>query len=365
MRLTFPSCFALRSSRFAAMLLLALLASFTLPASAWNRLQATRFATLPAGTAHPEGITVDARGTFYVADFDVSKSSGPGNVVVFDRSGRWLRTLQVTAGSNLLLGIAFNPVTGDLLVCDLGKSQVVKVDPQTGASSVFTSIPGSGGPNALAFDAAGNVYISDSFQATIWRTDPAGSNVSAWVTDPLLAVQGTPNPQQPQYGTQDFPPFGANGLAFNNAATALFVANTASDRVIRIPLPNGPSGTPGKPETFVNSINGADGLIIDPADNLWVAANQADEIVVVDPTGRAIAKLGDFDGIDRQGSPVGLLFPASPVFFDGFVYVTNLSLDLATSFGLPQAVDSQWAGQVTRHTIARLPMLIPPVRGGQ
>jgi hypothetical protein len=88
-------------------------------------------------------------------------------------------------------------------------------------------------------------------------------------------------------------------------------------------------------------------------------------ITVVDPTGRAIAKLGDFDGIDRQGSPIGLLFPASPVFFGGFVYVTNLSLDLATSFGLPQAVDSQWAGQVTRHTIARLPALIPPLRGGQ
>ena len=28
-----------------------------------------------------------------------------------------------------------------------------------------------------------------------------------------------------------------------------------------------------------------------------VAANQADEIVVVDPTGKAIAKLGDFNGL--------------------------------------------------------------------
>jgi sugar lactone lactonase YvrE len=357
------SCFVLRSSRAAAMLLLVLLASFTLPASAWNRMQATRFATLPAGTAHPEGITVDARGTFYVADFDVSKASGPGNVVVFDRNGRWLRTLQVAGSSQLLLGIAFNPATGDLLVCDLGKSQVLKVDPQTGAASVFVALPSltanaTAGPNALAFDAAGNVYISDSFQATIWRTSKTGGTATAWVTDPLLAIQG-----DPAQGTQDFPPFGANGLAFNNAASALFVANTASDRVIRIPLLNGPGGEPGTPETFVNSINGADGLIIDASDNLWVAANQGDEIVVVDPTGRAIAKLGDFDGIDRKGSPVGLLFPASPVFYNGFVYVTNLSLDLATSFGLPQAVDSQWAGQVTRHTIARLPMRIPPIRG--
>jgi len=335
-------------TRFAVVLCTALLASFAVPASAWNRLQATQFATLPAGTAHPEGIIADARGNFYVADFDVSGNTSVGTIVVFDRTGRWLRTLQVNNGSTLLLGIAFNPATGDLLVCDLGKSQVLKVDPQSGASSVFATIPGSGGPNALAFDAAGNVYISDSFQSTIWRTPKTGGAPLAWVADPLL-------------GTTGVPPFGANGLAFNGNASSLFVANTGNDTIVRIPLPNGPNGTPGAPEVFVNSINGADGLIIDSADNLWVAANQSDEIVVVDPTGRVIAKLGDFDGIDRQGSPVGLLFPASLVLVNNFLYVTNLSLDLRL-FNAP-AVDSQWAAQVTRHTIARIPAHLPPLRG--
>ncbi|HWD16073.1 MAG TPA: SMP-30/gluconolactonase/LRE family protein [Casimicrobiaceae bacterium] len=337
-------------TRFAAMLLLALLAWFALPASAWNRLHATQFATLPAGTGHPEGITVDPRtGTFYVADFDVSKASGPGDVVVFDRNGRWLRTLEVAPATNLLLGIAFNPVTGDLLVCDLGlssgKPQVLKVDPQTGQSSVFAALPASAGPNALAFDAAGNVYISDSFGATIWRTPSTGGAPAPWVADPLL-------------GTSGVPPFGANSMAFNGNATALFFANTVNDTIVRVPV--NADGSAGTPQVFVNSINGADGLIIDASDNLWVAANQADEIVVVDRTGRAIAKLGDFDGIDRRGAPVGLLFPASLVFSGGFVYVTNLSLDLRL-FNAP-TVDSQWAAQVTRHTIARLPALIPPIR---
>jgi DNA-binding beta-propeller fold protein YncE len=335
-------------TRFAVVLCTALLASFALPASAWNRLQATQFATLPAGTAHPEGITVDARGNFYVADFDVSGNTSVGTIVVFDHNGRWLRTLQVGNGSALLLGIAFNPVTGDLLVCDLGKSQVLKVDPQNGASSVFAPIPGAGGPNALAFDAAGNVYISDSFQATIWRTPKTGGAPDPWVSDPLL-------------GTAGVPPFGANGLAFNGNASSLFVANTGNDTIVRIPLPNGAGGAPGTPEVFVNSINGADGLIIDAADNLWVAANQSDEIVVVDSAGRVIAKLGDFDGIDRQGSPVGLLFPASLVMVNNFLYVTNLSLDLRL-FNAP-AVDSQWAAEVTRHTIARIPAHLPPIRG--
>jgi hypothetical protein len=113
---------------------------------------------------------------------------------------------------------------------------------------------------------------------------------------------------------------------------------------------------------FVHSINGADGLAIDAAGNLWVVANQADEIVVLDPSGRVIAKLGDFDGIDRHGAPVGLLFPASLVIAGDFVYVTNLALDLR-GFGLPQTVDSQWTAKVMQYTIARIHAHLPPVRG--
>lgn len=61
-----------------------------------------------------------------------------------------------------------------------------------------------------------------------------------------------------------------------------------------------------------------------------MAANQADEIVVVDAAGRGIAKLGDFDAVIRNGVPRGLLFPASLVFSKDrhWLYVTNLALDL-------------------------------------
>ena len=328
--------------------LLALLAACSLHAQAWVRSPATTFATLPAGTAHPEGIAADAQGNLYVADFDVSKAAGPGNIVVFDRSGRLLRKLDVAGSSALLLGIAFHPLTGVLLVIDFGNQQVLTVNPQTGAATLFATVPGGGsaGPNALAFDAAGDVYISDSFQGKIWKTSSAGGAVSEWASGPLLTTSGVP-------------PFGANGMAFNKAGTALFVANTGNDTVVRIPVAGGVAGTA---DVFVHSINGADGLLIDGNDNLWVAANQADEIVVLDPSGKVVAKLGDFDGIDPQGSPRGLLFPASLVMSNGFVYVTNLSLDLRL-FGLPQTVDSQWAASVTRHTIARIKAHIPPVQG--
>jgi sugar lactone lactonase YvrE len=213
---------------------------------------------------------------------------------------------------------------------------------------VFATVTGSAGLNALTFDSAGNVYISDSSQGIIWRTGPGGGAATPWVADPLLTTTGVP-------------PFGANGIAFNNAQTAMFVANTGNDQIIKIPVTGSPL-VGGTPVVFVNSINGADGLVIDKEDNIWVCANQADEIVVVDPTGRVIAKLGDFGGIDPHGSPNGLLFPASLAFSGEFLYVSNLALDLRL-FGLAEAVDSQWTTQVRRSTVARIRARIPPIPG--
>ena len=335
-----------------------LAASLPFTALAWDRGEVERFATLPQGDHNPEGITADKHGKIYVTTFDVTKPAGTlGRLLVFDRHGDLDRALNVQNSSNLLLDLAFHPDTGALLVIDFGGQKVLKVNPHTGQSSVFTTIPKvdpdptvGPGPNVLTFDKHGNVYISDSFQGIIWKTGPNGvpngGPATAWVTSPLLKPNGVP-------------PFGANGLAFNKKGDALFVANTANDQIVRIPVD---AGKPGAPAVFVNSVNGADGLIIDHHDNLWICANQADEIVVLDKTGRVIAKLGDFNGLSHSGAPRGLLFQASLVRVGDWIYVTNLSLDLRL-FGLAQTVDSQWAADVKRHTVSRLKAKIPPVRG--
>ena len=51
-----------------------------LPGQAWERGAVTRFATLPAVAAHPEGITVDSGGNVYVTTFDVARAGLPGEV---------------------------------------------------------------------------------------------------------------------------------------------------------------------------------------------------------------------------------------------------------------------------------------------
>jgi sugar lactone lactonase YvrE len=310
-------------------------------AAAFDRNKAQLFAVLPDGATHPEGLAVAPNGDVYVAMFDGSKK-----IVVYNDNGKLLRTLTVSASSGFLLGLGFHPQTGAFLVIDFGAGTVLNVDKNIGTSSVFMTSPNGPSPgsglNALTFDSSGNVYVSDSFGGIIWRTGPTGGAVTQWVQDPLLKTAGDP-------------PFGANGLGFNKAQSILFVANTGNDTIVQIPVSG---GTPGAPAIFTNSINGADGLILDDHDNLWVCANQSDEIVVVDTTGKVIAKLGDFEGLVDDGTPKGLLFPASPGFSrDGkTVFVTNLALDLRVGTGNPAniAVDSAWAAQVQHWTVSKI-----------
>ncbi len=143
----------------------------------------------------------------------------------------------------------------------------------------------------------------------------------------------------------------------------MFVANTAQDTIVKIPV-SGELLNPGKPEVFVNRAGGGpDGLIIDEHDNLWIACNQSNEILVLEPTqGRVIAKLGDFGGIDRDGAPIGFLWSNSLVFHGDDVLVTNLSFDVGavTSQDL-RTVDGPWAEQVKLHTVSKIKKRIPSV----
>jgi sugar lactone lactonase YvrE len=325
------------------------------PAAAWDRGDVDVLAVLPDVTpgvpSSVEGLTVGPDDNIYVPTFGFNAAGEvTGNAVLFvlKPNGDLVRKVTIQGSSPHMLGLGFNPVNGFLLVLDFGAGKVLRVDPVTGTSSLFMGPVAGSGLNALTFDKMGNVYISDSFNGVIWKTGPNGGAFSAWVTNPLLGNGG---------GTLT-PPFGANGIEFNNAGSIMFVANTAFHQIIQIPVDS--HGTPGTPTIFITGINAPDGIAIDRKDNLWICANQEDDIIVLDKTGKVIAKLGDFDGISKKGIVQGLLFPASLAFSrDGkTLYVSNLTLFLPFA-GARAAVDSAWTLQAKHYTVSKMRAVIP------
>ena len=352
--------------RRTALFLLAGFVLIPLQAAAWDRGKAELFATLPDGVRFPEGITANpASGDIFVGTFDVGSANN--QLLRFDRRGRLEASRAF--GNTPLLGLEFND--GKVYIAAVGDfsgtgSRIVRIAANfdsTTAIEEVAPIPAIGAPaprvvpnpdgsadtitfgnaarvpNALTFDRAGNLYVSDSFQGAIFRIDSpaicAPACVAATVAhDPLLATAG-------------FPPFGANGIAFNRDDSALFIANTGDDRVLKLDMAS------GQVTVFAESINGADGLALDERGRLWVAANQADELVALNENARVVARLGDFEGIRKNGTPEGLLFPASLVILGDDLFVTNLALPLTTTAGDEQEED------VRRYTISRLRARVP------
>jgi sugar lactone lactonase YvrE len=325
------------------------------PAGAWDRGDVDVLMVLPDVTpgipSSVEGLTVGPDGNIYVPTFGFNTAGAlSGNAVfyVITPEGNLVRKVTIANSSPHMLGLAFNPVNNYLLILDFGAGQVLNVNPHTGSSSVVMGPIANSGLNALTFDKGGNVYVSDSFNGVIWKTGPNGGTPTMWSNDPLLAP-----------GTGLTPPFGANGVEFNNAGTVMYVANTAFHQIIQIPVNS--NGIAGTASIFITGINAPDGIAVDKNDNLWICANQEDDIIVIDKTGKVIAKLGDFNGIDKDGVVEGLLFPASPAFSkDGkTLYVSNLTLYLPYA-GAQPAVDSAWTLKVKHYTVSKIRAVIPP-----
>ena len=323
-----------------------------------DRNAAVRFATLPENVRYPEGIAVDpATGDVFVATFDFGPNAN--KLMRFSKNGH-LSAIKDFDGTPLL-GLAFDGASGQLYILNMGASQLHRIaanfDATTAVENVasFPSIGpppprtvanpdgsndtitfGSNGfpaPNAMVQSRGGSLYVSDSFQGAIYRID----NVATCAKPCLVVVVS----HDPLLATAGFPPFGANGLALNANETALFIANTGDHRVLKMDLATKAISV------FTESIQGADGMTFDDQGRLWVASNQGDQVVALNEQGRIVAKLGDFFGINVDGTPRGLLFPATPVIVDGWMYVTNLALPLTGSA-------AEWETEVTRWTVARM-----------
>src|SRR6185436_1617818 len=126
-----------------AILTLLLLLAIPIAADAFERGTVERFATLPSGEAHPEGICVDREGNVYVVTVAANKpETSGGTLIVFDPEGKHLRTVTIAGSTPWLLDLRFHPQTGQLLVIDYKVAKILSVDFKTGDSSVFMTVTG-------------------------------------------------------------------------------------------------------------------------------------------------------------------------------------------------------------------------------
>jgi gluconolactonase len=196
--------------------------------------------------------------------------------------------------------------SGVLLACERYNGRVTQVATDNGRLILADRWPpGEGGaplnaPNDIVVRADGNVYFTD----TDWGARPGTPRAPTAVyrippTGPVERVLEMTKP---------------NGIALSPDGATLYVGSDTQAKLWKLPVDR--SGAVGAPALFIDGTTVAggfkvpDGICVDDAGDLYVAANDDDlkAIVVFDPSGRQLGRIPfpvrpsncTFGGADRR-----------------------------------------------------------------
>jgi sugar lactone lactonase YvrE len=288
----------------------------------------------------PEGIVVDHDRVFISgpATFGTA-GQGPSQIKIHSSSsGAALGTISIT-GEDLLQEHALSCITTDhdgvlyALSTQLG---VVRLEQQQGGTwsqevysplppnlpSCTAAAPGAACsptvfdlpplPNDLAFDAAGNLYVTDSFQATIFRVPAGGGAPEIWFQSPQL--EAPPG----QIGTNGarVGPYGHH-LFFT--VTAALATSGSVGTVYKVPLVVAPRQSDLQVVHTYSQGEGPDGIAFGAHGDLYVALAVSNQISLLASGGWEVGRISG-----PTGSSVPLDAPAN-IAFDGCgsLLVTN------------------------------------------
>jgi uncharacterized protein (TIGR03437 family) len=234
-------------------------------------------------------VTVDKNDVLYFSDYDsqmVMRLNGDG-------------TVTVVAGN----GFQFNSGDGG---------------PATHAG-VFN-------PQGLAFDAAGDLYVAESYQHRIRKI--SGGVITTYAG----SVQGFTGDGGPAADSRlNYP----TGVAIDSSG-ALYFADTQNGRIRRIGADgiittvagNGKSGYDGDNNSAINAmLNSPEGVAVDASGNLYIADTLNDRIRKVDASGKITTVAGNGPGYSGDNGPASRAQLARPkeMFFDktGNLYIAD------------------------------------------
>jgi sugar lactone lactonase YvrE len=237
---------------------------------------------------------------------------------------------KVSEGNGFSTGLAFDK-QGNLYAALASftpdvTTGIYRIPPGGGDAVLFASDPAMQFPNDLKFDREGNLFVSDSLAASIFRIDAIGK-VEAWIEDNLLVGDRSFCGE----AKLDFD-LGVNGFAITDDGTIYAVLGDRAS-IVKIPKLGNKAGAVSAiagPDCKI--LDGADGLVADSIGNLYVAANRSNSLVKVSQDGKL--------SVLEKGSVLD--FPASVA----LINVDGKESLLVTNFGLLSAMNKDKTPEV-------------------
>lgn len=216
-----------------------------------------------------------AKQVFYFSEMDFSRDEGKGPYAnIYQLTLPKHTTLfKEDSGSNGLLALK-----NKLIVMDHGNRQVSvqydnKTEYQTLANGYKSALFNS--PNDATMSSSGTIYFTDpDWQLNSRETELGFTGVYSLNNDGLLTLIDK---------TLNKP----NGIALSNDERWLYVGDY-SHHIYRYEI--GKYGEVGQKETFI-SINTPDGMAVDCAGNLYIAAHTEGKIVIYDKDGNQLTSI--------------------------------------------------------------------------
>ncbi len=292
-----------------------------------------------ASIGNPDGIAVDKAGNLYIVDkiFNVVRKVDTNGVISTFAGGGFSPLADGTPATKIMLvntgeynhcGIAVD-AAGNVYIADTFTMQVFKVDGQGTVtivagkgSSGLGSFSGDGGPavraglngpNALAFDSEGNLYISDAGNRRIRKVDKSGviSTVAGiGFKTGSDSGDGGPAKNAELAGTADITVDGAGNLYI---ADSEFIRKVDGSGTISTIAKGGFDSCYSTPTPLTNARVSAVGLTTDHAGYLYIADMSADCVQKIDSSGNVVAVAGGGTNPNGVGGPATGAVLAGPV----------------------------------------------------
>lgn len=214
--------------------------------------------------------------------------------------------------------------SGNIYVADASDAEVQKYSP---SGHMLAAYGGTGSsvplhlPVDVALDPAGNIFVVDAGDSRVVKLSPSGSLIKSF--------------SQPGSGPGDLStPQGLSTDTYGN----VYVADTGNDRVEKFSNDGGFLQSFGVSGSGLGQFDSPSDVAVNKAGNLYVVDTGNNRIQKLAPDGRALAQIG------TEGTAPGQLFTPSSITLDGIenLWITDTGNDRVQEFSQTGKLVGRW-----------------------